>query len=55
MLVYNYNYHFLQSFAEEGLLNIVGGCCGSTPAHIKSAIRCPASVIVTNSFLLLEP
>jgi len=25
----------LQSFAEEGLLNLVGGCCGTTPAHIK--------------------
>ncbi|OLP59602.1 methionine synthase [Xaviernesmea oryzae] len=23
-------------FAEEGLVNIVGGCCGSTPAHIKA-------------------
>ncbi len=25
----------LKQFAEEGLLNIVGGCCGTTPAHIK--------------------
>ncbi len=25
----------LKEFAEEGLLNIVGGCCGTTPAHIK--------------------
>ncbi len=25
----------LRSFAEEGLLNLVGGCCGTTPAHIK--------------------
>lgn len=23
-------------FAEEGLLNIVGGCCGTTPAHIAA-------------------
>ncbi|CAH1664533.1 methionine synthase [Chelatococcus asaccharovorans] len=23
-------------FAEAGLVNIVGGCCGSTPAHIKA-------------------
>lgn len=22
-------------FAEEGLINMLGGCCGSTPAHIK--------------------
>jgi len=26
----------LKSFAEDGLLNIVGGCCGSTPSHIKA-------------------
>ncbi len=25
----------LKEFAEEGLINIVGGCCGTTPAHIK--------------------
>lgn len=24
----------LRSFAQEGLLNIVGGCCGTTPDHI---------------------
>ncbi|MBE7942674.1 MULTISPECIES: homocysteine S-methyltransferase family protein [Ramlibacter] len=28
----------LQDFAAEGLVNIVGGCCGTTPEHI-SAIR----------------
>jgi 5-methyltetrahydrofolate--homocysteine methyltransferase len=28
----------LHDFAEEGLVNIVGGCCGTTPAHI-AAIR----------------
>ena len=28
----------LQGFAEEGLVNIVGGCCGTTPEHIY-AIR----------------
>jgi 5-methyltetrahydrofolate--homocysteine methyltransferase len=26
----------LKAWAEEGLLNIVGGCCGSTPGHIKA-------------------
>ena len=26
----------LQEFAESGLLNIVGGCCGTTPAHIQA-------------------
>ena len=24
----------LQEFAKEGLVNIVGGCCGTTPEHI---------------------
>nr|WP_308200828.1 methionine synthase [Actinoplanes sp. M2I2] len=24
----------IQEFAESGLVNIVGGCCGTTPAHI---------------------
>ena len=27
---------FLASFAGEGLVNVVGGCCGTTPAHIKA-------------------
>ncbi len=26
----------LKDWAENGWLNIVGGCCGTTPAHIKS-------------------
>ncbi|XP_078001227.1 methionine synthase-like [Glandiceps talaboti] len=26
----------LRSFAKDGLVNIVGGCCGTTPAHIKA-------------------
>ncbi len=26
----------LGNFAKEGLLNLVGGCCGSTPAHIRA-------------------
>ena len=28
--------HVLREFAEAGLLNIVGGCCGTTPPHIKA-------------------
>ncbi len=27
--------HFLENWAKEGLVNIVGGCCGTTPDHIK--------------------
>ncbi len=26
---------FLRAFAEDGLVNLVGGCCGTTPAHTK--------------------
>jgi 5-methyltetrahydrofolate--homocysteine methyltransferase len=28
--------HFLYDFAAEGLVNIVGGCCGTAPAHIAA-------------------
>ncbi|MFP4484848.1 MAG: methionine synthase [Spirochaetaceae bacterium] len=28
----------LGGMAEEGLLNIVGGCCGSTPEHLKEIV-----------------
>jgi 5-methyltetrahydrofolate--homocysteine methyltransferase len=28
--------HILGGFAQDGLLNIVGGCCGTTPAHIEA-------------------
>ncbi len=27
--------HFLEEWAKEGWVNIVGGCCGTTPDHIK--------------------
>lgn len=27
--------NFIKDFAESGFLNIVGGCCGTTPAHIQ--------------------
>jgi 5-methyltetrahydrofolate--homocysteine methyltransferase len=27
---------FLREFAEAGLVDIVGGCCGTTPAHIQA-------------------
>ena len=26
--------HFLEEWAQSGLVNIVGGCCGTTPEHI---------------------
>jgi 5-methyltetrahydrofolate--homocysteine methyltransferase len=27
--------HILEEWAKEGFVNIVGGCCGTTPEHIK--------------------
>jgi 5-methyltetrahydrofolate--homocysteine methyltransferase len=27
--------HIIEEWAKEGFLNIVGGCCGTTPDHIK--------------------
>ncbi|HVU54343.1 MAG TPA: homocysteine S-methyltransferase family protein [Puia sp.] len=27
--------HFIEEWAENGFVNIVGGCCGTTPDHIK--------------------
>jgi len=29
---------FMKDFAEEGFLNMVGGCCGTTPEHIKAVV-----------------
>ena len=25
----------IREFAKDGLVNLVGGCCGTTPKHIK--------------------
>ncbi|MCL4244487.1 MAG: homocysteine S-methyltransferase family protein, partial [Candidatus Dadabacteria bacterium] len=30
---------YLEDFAESGFLNIVGGCCGTTPDHIKAIVE----------------
>ena len=57
--------HIFQTFAADGLLNIVGGCCGTTPEHIHAIAqavkpyppRQPPSKIHGNYMLLsgLEP
>ena len=26
----------LEKFLKEGLINIIGGCCGTTPEHIRA-------------------
>ncbi len=54
---------FLGEWAESGLVNIVGGCCGSTPAHVKAIAEAVAdaaprerkSQIVTTRLAGLEP
>jgi 5-methyltetrahydrofolate--homocysteine methyltransferase len=35
----------LREFAERGWLNIVGGCCGTTPAHIKAIAEAVREVV----------
>ncbi|MCS7006348.1 MAG: methionine synthase [Gaiellaceae bacterium] len=30
---------YLRAFAEDGLVNVVGGCCGTTPEHIRQIAR----------------
>ena len=34
----------LREFAESGFLNLVGGCCGTTPDHIQAIAECVADM-----------
>jgi 5-methyltetrahydrofolate--homocysteine methyltransferase len=34
----------LREFAQDGLVNIAGGCCGSTPAHVRAIADAVASL-----------
>ena len=34
----------LREFAASGFLNMVGGCCGTTPEHIRKIVRAVAGV-----------
>jgi len=48
----------LREFAEEGLVNIVGGCCGTTPEDIQAIARAVAPVpsrAVASRFFYREP
>ena len=53
----------MEPWAEDGLVNIVGGCCGSTPEHIaeiaahvgKHKPRTPAEPPVKMRLSGLEP
>ncbi|MES2877768.1 MAG: homocysteine S-methyltransferase family protein, partial [Pseudomonadota bacterium] len=47
----------LHEFAAEGLVNIVGGCCGTTPDHIgaiSQAVAPMAGRVVQKSFFYKE-
>ena len=33
---------YLGEFAQGGLLNIAGGCCGNTPEHVAAIARAVA-------------
>lgn len=30
---------YIREFAESGMVNIIGGCCGTTPEHIRLMVR----------------
>ena len=34
----------LREFAESGLLNLVGGCCGTSPEHIAAIAQAVAGL-----------
>jgi 5-methyltetrahydrofolate--homocysteine methyltransferase len=36
--------HFIEEWAENGFVNIVGGCCGTTPDHIRHIAEHVANV-----------
>jgi 5-methyltetrahydrofolate--homocysteine methyltransferase len=36
--------HFIEDWAENGFVNIVGGCCGTTPDHIRQIAQHVASI-----------
>src|ERR671935_351133 len=35
---------FLAEFARDGLVNVVGGCCGTTPDHVKAIVSATSGV-----------
>jgi 5-methyltetrahydrofolate--homocysteine methyltransferase len=36
--------HELEEWAEQGLVNILGGCCGTTPDHIRHVAEAVAKL-----------
>lgn len=45
---------YVESFLKEGLLNIVGGCCGTTPAHIKAIANVAANYKPRHHSMVVE-
>ncbi|MER2512854.1 MAG: methionine synthase [Nitrosomonas ureae] len=39
-----YTANQIKGFAESGFVNIVGGCCGTTPAHIKAIAQAVSDI-----------
>jgi 5-methyltetrahydrofolate--homocysteine methyltransferase len=46
--------HYVEDFIEHGYVNIVGGCCGTTPEHIK-CIAGKAKNIAPRKIPTIEP
>jgi 5-methyltetrahydrofolate--homocysteine methyltransferase len=46
--------HIIEDFAKEGFVNIVGGCCGTTPDHIRHMAQ-NVSSITPRPLPVLEP
>lgn len=46
--------HIIENFAKEGFVNIVGGCCGTTPDHIRHMAQ-NVSSITPRPLPVLEP
>jgi len=49
-----YTSRLLKEFAESGFLNVVGGCCGTTPAHIE-AIANAVAQLAPRKVPVIEP
>ena len=44
--------HIIEEWAANGWLNIVGGCCGTTPDHIKQELNSLTEQILKYAFLV---
>jgi 5-methyltetrahydrofolate--homocysteine methyltransferase len=45
--------HFIEEWAANGWVNIVGGCCGTTPDHIRHIAE-HVSTIVPRQLPIVE-